>query len=73
MEHQTMTTLGNYIITGNQTHELTVAHELAHQWYGNAVSFLDFPHVWLSEGFATYSEHLWWIMKKAGRPPATMC
>ena len=59
MEHQTMTTLGNYIITGNQTHELTVAHELAHQWYGNAVSFLDFPHVWLSEGFATYSEHLW--------------
>jgi len=59
MEHQTMTTLGNYIITGNQTYEITIAHELAHQWFGNAVSFLDFPHVWLSEGFATYSEHLW--------------
>lgn len=59
MEHQTMTTLGNYIITGNHTHELTIAHELVHQWYGNAVSFLDFKDVWLSEGFATYGEHLW--------------
>jgi len=59
MEHQTMTTLGNYIITGNGAFELVIAHELAHQWFGNAVSFLDFPDVWLSEGFATYSEHLW--------------
>ncbi len=59
MEHQTMTTLGSYIITGNGTHELTVAHELAHQWYGNAVSFLDFSDVWLSEAFATYSESIW--------------
>ncbi|HQQ67474.1 MAG TPA: M1 family aminopeptidase [Candidatus Cloacimonadota bacterium] len=59
MEHQTMTTLGNYIINGNGTHEITIAHELAHQWFGNAVSFLDFSDVWLSEGFATFSEHLW--------------
>jgi hypothetical protein len=59
MEHQTMTTLGNSLITGNGTHEVTIAHELAHQWYGNGVSFLDFKDVWLSEGFATYSEHLW--------------
>ena len=59
MEHQTMTTLGNYIITGTGAYELTIAHELAHQWYGNAVSFLTFKDVWLSEGFATYSEHLW--------------
>lgn len=59
MEHQTMTTLGNYIITGNGAYELVIAHELAHQWYGNAVSFLTFKDVWLSEGFATYSEHLW--------------
>lgn len=59
MEHQTITTLGNYIINGNGTYELTIAHELAHQWFGNAVSFLTFKDVWLSEGFATYSEHLW--------------
>lgn len=59
MEHQTMTTLGSFIINGNNTYELIIAHELAHQWFGNAVSFLDFPDVWLSEGFATYSESLW--------------
>ncbi|MDD4308800.1 MAG: M1 family aminopeptidase [Candidatus Cloacimonetes bacterium] len=59
MEHQTMTTLGNFIITGNQVYEVIIAHELAHQWFGNAVSFLTFKDVWLSEGFATYSEHLW--------------
>ncbi|MDD3563157.1 MAG: M1 family aminopeptidase [Candidatus Cloacimonetes bacterium] len=59
MEHQTMTTLGNYIITGTGSQELVIAHELAHQWFGNAVSFLDFADVWLSEAFATYSEHLW--------------
>lgn len=59
MEHQTMTTLGSYIITGTGAHELIIAHELAHQWFGNAVSFLTFADVWLSEGFATYSEHLW--------------
>jgi hypothetical protein len=65
MEHQTMTTLGSFIITGNGTYELIIAHELAHQWYGNAVSFLTFKDVWLSEGFATYSEHLW-TDKKSG-------
>ena len=59
MEHQTLTTLGNYILNGTQSYEPTIAHELAHQWFGNAVSFLTFKDVWLSEGFATYSEHLW--------------
>ncbi|PKN80514.1 MAG: glutamyl aminopeptidase [Candidatus Cloacimonetes bacterium HGW-Cloacimonetes-1] len=59
MEHQTMTTLGNYIITGNHAYELTIAHELAHQWFGDAVSFLTFKDVWLSESFATYAEQLW--------------
>ncbi len=59
MEHQTMTTLGSQFITGNHSGELVIAHELAHQWYGNCVSFLTFKDVWLSEGFATYSEMLW--------------
>ena len=34
--------------------ELTVAHETAHQWFGDAVTESDWRHLWLSEGFATY-------------------
>ena len=36
-----------------------VAHEAAHQWWGNMVSYRDWPETWLSESFATYSEYLW--------------
>lgn len=31
-----------------------LAHEIAHQWFGNTVTETDWPHLWLSEGFATY-------------------
>ncbi len=34
--------------------EETVAHETAHQWFGDAVTERDWHHLWLSEGFATY-------------------
>jgi len=35
-----------------------VAHEIAHQWFGNSVTESDWDHLWLSEGFATYFEAL---------------
>jgi aminopeptidase N len=35
-----------------------VAHEIAHQWFGNAITERDWDDVWLSEGFATYFTHL---------------
>jgi len=36
-----------------------IAHETAHQWFGDAVTETEWPHVWLSEGFATYFAALW--------------
>lgn len=59
MEHTTMTTFGAAYLTGNQNYESIVAHELAHQWYGNFVTPITMREVWLKESFATYSEFLW--------------
>ena len=39
--------------------ESIIAHETAHQWFGDAVTERQWPHVWLSEGFATYFAALW--------------
>jgi aminopeptidase N len=36
-----------------------LAHEIAHQWFGDAVTTREWPHVWLSEGFATYFSAVW--------------
>jgi aminopeptidase N len=37
--------------------EELMAHEIAHQWFGDSASEKDFHHLWLSEGFATYLTH----------------
>lgn len=39
--------------------EEVIAHELAHMWYGDAVSLTRWQDVWLNEGFATYASWLW--------------
>ena len=41
-------------VTGKNEVEGLIAHEVAHQWFGNSATENDWNHVWLSEGFATY-------------------
>lgn len=47
------------LVTGRQQQEGIIAHEIAHQWFGNSVTEGNWHHVWLSEGFATYLTDLY--------------
>jgi aminopeptidase N len=64
MENTSATTLYEHVILDSTarldaTSEDLIAHELAHQWFGDYVTCRDWSEGWLNEGFATYSEHLW--------------
>jgi hypothetical protein len=54
MEHQTFSGMS----AGSMASWSVIAHELAHQWFGDKVTFATWNHLWLAEGFAKYAEAL---------------
>lgn len=59
VEAQGLSLFGTNHVDGARGAERLVAHELAHQWFGNSVTVADWQHIWLNEGLAKYAEWLW--------------
>jgi len=64
-EHQTIPSLGKGLMTGDSpvwdlgNVSNVIAHDMAHQWFGNSLTPRSWSDVWLNEGFSTYAVALW--------------
>jgi aminopeptidase N len=68
LEAQGMATFGPNWLSGRGVHQRLIAHELAHQWFGNSLTVTSWADIWLNEGFACYAEWLW--SQASGGPSA---
>jgi aminopeptidase len=68
LEAQGVSVFGRNHIDGGRGLERLVAHELAHQWFGNSLTIGRWADIWLHEGFACYAEWLW--AERSGGPTA---
>ncbi|WP_086789914.1 M1 family metallopeptidase [Crossiella equi] len=65
-----LSVFGRNHVDGRRGSERLVAHELAHQWFGNSLTLAHWRDIWLHEGFACYAEWLWF--EQADGVPASV-
>jgi aminopeptidase N len=70
VEAHALSIFGRNHVDGRRGSERLVAHELAHQWFGNSLTVAGWQHIWLNEGFAKYAEWLW--SEVSGGPSAAV-
>ncbi len=71
LEAQGISIFGANYCDGTRAHERLVAHELAHQWFGDSVTVRRWRDIWLHEGFATATQSGCGPSTTAGRPPTS--